>query len=184
MVSRSGYAPIAVCSPKSAAQVMKYGAVGTASYTSTSAKCVESIKSHAGGIPIKHALDCITDPESVGVCFGALSRIGARYACLEDCPESWRPRRSVKVKVVMGFELKGVDVDLGHPVYTRKANPALKAIATNWTKEMQSMIDKGKITSQKFREHEGEFEGIISGLEMLKTDQVRGEKLTVRLLDY
>ena len=91
---------------------MKFGAVGTASYTSTT--CVETIKSLAGGTPIKHALDCITDAESTAICFSALSRAGGRYACLEDCPDSWRTRRAVKVKVVMGFEMQGHDVDLGH----------------------------------------------------------------------
>ena len=158
---------------------MKCGAVGTASYTS--ATCVETIKSLAGGTPIKHALDCITDPESVSVCFSALSRVGARYACLEDCPESWRTRRSVKVKVVMGFESKGVDVDLGHPVYTRKANPELHAIGCEWTSDMQSLLDRGLITIQAVREVEGRFEGIIKALGMLQSGEVKGKKLAVRI---
>ena len=118
---RSGYSPIAVCSSTSAPLVMMYGAVGTASYTSTN--CVKTNKSLTDGAPIKHALDCITDAESAAICFGALSRAGGRYACLEDCPESWRTRRAVKVKVVMCFEMQGNDVDLGHPVYARKARP-------------------------------------------------------------
>ena len=101
--------------------VTKYGAVGTASYTSTN--FMETIKSLADGAPIKDALDCITDAESAAICFGALSRAGGRYVCLEDCPESWRTRRAVKVKVVMGFEMQGNDVDLGHPVYAPKARP-------------------------------------------------------------
>ena len=100
---RSGYAPIAVCSLASASLAMECGAIGTASYTSPN--CLESIKSLAGGALIKHALDCITDAESVAICFGALSRVGGRYACLEDCPESWRTRRAVIVKAVMGFEM-------------------------------------------------------------------------------
>ena len=177
--ARSGYAPIAVCSSTSAPLVMKYGAVGTASYTSTT--CVETIKSLAGGAPIKHALDCITDAQSTAICFGALSRAGGRYACLEECPESWRTRRAVKVKVVMGFEMQGNDVDLGHPVYTRKARPDLHAIGTLWAKEMQSLLDKGSITTQPIREVEGEFEGVIKALETLQSGGVRGEKLVVRL---
>lgn len=158
---------------------MKYGAIGTASYTS--ADCVETIKSVSGGLPIKHALDCITDPDSVNVCFRALSRVGARYACLEDCPEAWRTRPSVKTKVVMGFELQGVDVDLGHPVYTRKANPKMHTIASEWTNEIQSMLDKGQIITQPVREVKGGFEGIIEALEMLRNGDVKGEKLAVQV---
>ncbi|MCJ1323142.1 hypothetical protein MMC15_008495 [Xylographa vitiligo] len=179
MLKQSGYAPIAVCSSKSAPQVMKWGAIGTASYTSGA--CVDTIKSLAGGMPIKHALDCITDPESVAVCFGALSRVGGRYACLEDCPDSWRTRRSVKVKVVMGFESKGVDVDLGHPVYTRKKNPELHAIGSQWTKDIQSLLDQGLLTTQPVREVDGQFEGIIKALEMLQSGEVKGEKLAVKV---
>ena len=176
---RSGYAPIAVCSPTSAPLVLKYGAVGTASYTSTN--CVETIKSLAGGAPIKHALDCITDAESAAICFAAMSRAGGRYACLEDCPESWRTRRAIKVKVVMGFEMQGNDVDLGHPVYARKARPELHAIGTLWTKEMQSLLDKGLVATQPIREVEGQFEGVIKALGMLQSGEVRGEKLAVRV---
>ncbi len=176
---RSGYAPIAVCSSASAPLVMRYGAVGTASYTSTT--CIETIKSLAGGAPIRYALDCITDPESAAICFGALSRAGGRYACLEDCPELWRTRRAVKVKVVMGFEMQGNDVDLGHAVYARKANPELHAIGTLWAKEMQSLLNHGLITTQPIREVEGQFEGVIKALEMLQSGEVRGEKLVVRV---
>lgn len=159
---------------------MKYGAVRTVPYTSTT--CVETIKSVAGSsTSIKHALDCITDAESVAICFGALSRAGGRYACLEDCPESWRTRRAVKVKVVMGFEMQGNDVDLDHPVYSRKASPKLHAIGMHWAKEMQSLLDKGLITTQPIREVEGQFEGVIKALETLQSGKVRGEKLVVRV---
>ena len=36
----------------------------------------------------------------------------------------------------MGFESQGYDVDLGHPVYKRKGNMELHAIASLWVKEM------------------------------------------------
>ena len=124
---------------------MKYGAVGMASYTSST--CAETIKLLAGGVPIKYALDCITDAESVAICFRALSCAGGRYVCLEDCPESWRTRRVVKVKVVMGFEMQGNNVDLGHPVYARKASLELHAIGALWAKEMQILLDNGSITT-------------------------------------
>ena len=158
---------------------MKFGAVGTVSYTSTN--CVEVIKSLAGGTPIKHALDCITDAQSAAICFGALSRVGGRYACLEDCPESWRTRRAVKVKVVMGFEMLGFDVFPGHAVYERKANPKLHAMSTLWAKEVQSLLDKRLITTKPIQEVDGQFEGVIKALEMLHSGEVKGKKLVVRI---
>lgn len=179
MLRQSGYSPIAVCSEKSAPVVEKYGAVGTASYTSKD--CLDRIRTLAGGQPIKYALDCITDPESTAACFAVLARVGARYACLEECPESWRTRRAVKVKAVMGFEALGYDVDLGHETYARKANWELHGIASQWAMDIQTLLDRGMITTQKIREVIGGFGDIIQAVEMLQRGEVKGEKLVVRL---
>lgn len=181
MLKHSGYAPIAVCSDASAPVVLECGAVGTASYTSPT--CLDSIRSLAGGAPIKYALDCITDEESVAMCYSALSRMGGRFACLEDCPESWRVRRAVKAKVVMGFEGQNYDVNLGHPVYSRKANPELHAATARWAAEMQSLLDQGLVHTQKLLEVDGGFAGIIRALEMLAKGDVRGHKLVVSVAE-
>jgi NADPH:quinone reductase-like Zn-dependent oxidoreductase len=158
---------------------VRCGAIGTASYASVD--CVKEIQRLAAGVPIRHALDCITDARSAAICFAALGRTGGRYACLEALEESWRTRRAVKVKVVMGFEMQGVDVDLGHDVYTRKARPELHALGMVWTKEMQALLDAGAVITPPIRELEGGFEGIIAGLHMLQAGEIRGEKLVARL---
>lgn len=160
--------------------VKEFGAIGTASYTSPD--CLQTVQTLANDIPIKFALDCITDAESTAFCYGALARVGARYASLEDCPESWRSRRAVKYKAVMGFEALGFDVDLNHPVYARKANLDLHGIALQWTQEIQSLLDQGQIKTQPIREIDGQFEGIIKALEMLQRGDVKGEKLVIRIL--
>ncbi|CAA9963955.1 hypothetical protein CFE70_007342 [Pyrenophora teres f. teres 0-1] len=179
MLKLSGYAPIAVCSASSAPLCISLGAVGTASYTSTT--CAEEIKTLAKGEKIKHALDCITDAESIAVCLASLSRVGGRYACLEAFPEAWLTRRSVAVKVVMGFEGQNVDVDLGHPVYSRKANPALHTIAADWACELQPLLDGGQIQTQHLQEIGGSFEGVIKALEMLQSGDVKGKKLVITI---
>jgi len=161
--------------------VKEYGAIGTASYTSPD--CLQTVQALANGVSIKYALDCITDAESTAFCYGALARVGVRYACLEDCPESWRSRRAVKYKAVMGFEALGFDVDLSHPVYARKANLELHGIALQWAQEIQSLLDQGQIKTQPIREIDGKFEGVIRALEMLQRGDVKGEKLVVRISD-
>ncbi|KAK1585487.1 chaperonin 10-like protein [Colletotrichum navitas] len=179
MLKMSGYAPIAVCSAKSAPLVLSLGAVGTASYTSPT--CADDVKKLAGGLPIKHVLDCITDAESAAVCFSCLSRVGGRYACLEAMSEAWVTRRSVHLKVVMGFEGQGRDVDLGHPVYSRKANPTLHDVVARWARELQPLLDHGRITTQPTQEIEGRLHGVIAGLEMLQSGRVKGKKLVVSI---
>jgi NADPH:quinone reductase-like Zn-dependent oxidoreductase len=158
---------------------MGFGSIGTASYTSPT--CAEDIKKVANGAPIKYALDCITDAESAATCFAALARLGSRYACLEAIPDAWIARRSVARKVVMGFEGQNYDVDLGHPVYSRKANPTLHAVAASWASELQPVLDEGRIKTQPIREIPGSFEGIINALEMLQQGDVKGEKLVVSI---
>ncbi|PHH92957.1 hypothetical protein CDD83_3115 [Cordyceps sp. RAO-2017] len=177
MLKLSGYVPIAVCSPQSAPLVMSHGAAGTTSYTS--ATPADDIKKIAGGRPIKHALDCITDAESASTCFAVLARVGGRYACLEAIPDAWVTRRAVKIKVVMGFEGQNFDVELGHPVYSRKANPALHAIVTGWAKELQSLLHKRQITTQPIQEVGGGFEGAIKALEMSHKAVLYGNRLSM-----
>jgi NADPH:quinone reductase-like Zn-dependent oxidoreductase len=164
---RSGYCPIAVTSPRSSALAIKYGAAHTAAYTSTT--CVATIKSLAHGRPIRQVLDCITDIESVSICFAAMPRTGGRYASLEGLPEAWRTRRAIKTKEVMAYEGLGVRVDLGDSVYTREANQSLFEITVRWAEEVQSLLDAGLLETHPIREVPGEWEGI------------RGEKLVVRI---
>jgi NADPH:quinone reductase-like Zn-dependent oxidoreductase len=173
-----------VCSPTSAPLVIKYGAIGTASYTS--ADCVETIKALADGVPIRHALDCITDAQSASICFAALARTGGWYACLENFDEAWRTRRAIKTKVVMGFEMQGVDVDLGHAVYSRPARPELHHLGIVWAREMQALLDAGSVRTQPIKELEPGhgLEGIIEGLNMLRAGQVRGQKLVSRVSSH
>lgn len=176
---RSGYAPIAICSAQSSALVRQFGAIGTASYTSSD--CLEQVRALTQGAPVKHALDCITDEDSVRVCYGVLSRTGGKYACLEDFPEAWRTRRAVKVKVVMGFEGQGYDVDLNHPVYSRKSNPRLHALVVTWAREVQNLLNSGKLSTQPIKELDPSFGGVIEGLRILQSGQAGGRKLVARI---
>lgn len=179
--TRSGYLPIAVTSTKSEPLAMSFGAIGTAAYTSPT--CVETIKSLAGG-PIRLALDCITNPESVATCFAAMARTGGRYACLEGLEESWRTRRTIRTKVVMGFEGLGIPIDLGPTEYSREANQELFDVTVQWTKEVQSVFDAGKLKPHPIREVPGQWQGIIDGLGMIQRGEVRGEKLVVRVATF
>lgn len=128
-----------------------------------------------------HVLDCITDVESATVSFEALGRTGGRYACLEEFHDTWQTRRAVKVKVVMGFEMQGLEVVLGHGIYTRKARPELHELGMIWTKEMQALLYAGSIMTQPIRELDGGFDGIIKGLHLLKAGKLQAQKLVARV---
>ncbi|KAI1746167.1 GroES-like protein [Xylaria scruposa] len=186
LLNLSGYHPIAVTSKASAALAKRFGAADAVPYTSP--KCLENIKDLLMKLPnplsLRHALDCITDPESAAVCFGVLSRTGGRYACLELFDESWRSRRAVRVGVVMAYELWGARVildDNSAAAYSRPASPEKLQATIAWADEMQNLLDNGLINNHPVRELEGKWDGIMNGLAMLQRGEVRGCKLVVRI---
>ena len=161
----------------SSALVKKYGAVTTFPYSSPT--CGETIRDKTKG-SLKHAIDCITTPESVRCCFTALGRAGARYASLEHAPDEWRTRKAVKMDMPMTYEVMGHEVKLDG-VYHRDANPAAFDLGVRWRQEVQNLLDQGRLRCHPVREVPGKWEGIIKGLDMLKGGQVRGQKLMVRV---
>jgi NADPH:quinone reductase-like Zn-dependent oxidoreductase len=179
ILKNSGYTPIAVTSSSSSALALKYGAFGTAIYTSPN--CVEMIKKIAGNKKIRKVLDCITSEESVAHCFAAMGRTGGRYVCLEGLEKSFQTRRAVQSKEIMGYEGLGVDVDLGSTLYSRKANDGLFAITAQVAAEMQMIVDAGLVKPHPVKEITGDWDGIVNGLGMLQRGEVRGQKLVVRI---
>ncbi|KAH9832146.1 Zinc-binding dehydrogenase family oxidoreductase [Teratosphaeria destructans] len=178
MLKQSGYTPIAVCSERSAERAKAHGAIGTVPYTAPD--CVEQIKKLARGVAIKHALDCITNPASIETCFAALARLGARYACLEHCPDSLIPRLSVKISIILSYEQLGYDVDLGDSVYSRTYDAEQAQRARQWGEEIVVMMNKGDIEPLPIRELQG-FSGVLQGLEDLNAGKVQGNKLVARI---
>lgn len=182
-------------SAESAALAERFGAVNTVRYTGTNTSaCLESIRSlTADGPPLRHALDCITDIDSAALCFGAIARTGGRYACLEQFQPTWRTRRVVKVKEVMGYEVLGRAVDLGGPesTYTRGVNQRACETGQEWAAELQALLDKAALQAHPTHEvyavkdaitHPSAWpRAVISGLETLKAGGVRGQKLVVRI---
>ncbi|KAH7322418.1 putative zinc binding dehydrogenase [Stachybotrys elegans] len=183
MLNLSGYVPIAMTSTHSASLATEYGAAGTAAYTSPS--CSETVKKLAK-VPIRHAIDCITSPTSVAACFAAMARTGGRYACLEALDDSWRTRKLIRVKEVMGYEALGQSTQLGTGLsaYSREANQVLFNQGQLWKTELQTLLDAGSIKPHPIRELSGFWDKcILEGLEMLRKGEVRGQKLVVRLSD-
>ncbi|KAL8383418.1 hypothetical protein RB595_006936 [Gaeumannomyces hyphopodioides] len=178
LLSLSGYDPIATCSPSSAALVRKYGAAATVPYSSP--KCAELIRGELKGRQLRAALDCIVSPESVQCCFSALGRAGARYAGLEHAPREWRTRKAVKVDMPMTYVVMGHEVQLEEP-YHRDADPKMLELGARWCREVQALVDEGQLTCHPVREIPGGWQGIIDGLNMLKENRVRGQKLVCRL---
>ncbi|KAH7019595.1 alcohol dehydrogenase GroES-like domain-containing protein [Ilyonectria destructans] len=177
ILSICGYDPIALASDASSGLVKKYGAAMTVPYTSPT--CGDTIRSHTKG-QLRHAIDCITSPESVRCCLTAIGRTGGRCATLDYAPEEWRTRKAVKIDMPMAYVTTGKEVNL-NGVFHRDADITKFHLATRWREEVQVLVDQGRIQCHPPQEVPGRWDGIAQGLEMLKAGQVRGHKLVVRV---
>lgn len=172
----SGLEPVVTCSPRNFDLVRGFGAGQCFDYTGLGV--AEEIKKATGG-RLRHAYDCITDADSVGVCYGAMSRAGGRYACLEKCPEELRTRRAVKHGFILGYDVFGEEVPLGGG-YGRPGDKGKYARAVKWFGVFQRLLDEGRLKTHPVQVLDGEgLEVVLKGLDLLKTGSVSGKKLVV-----
>ncbi|KAK4235117.1 zinc-binding dehydrogenase family oxidoreductase [Achaetomium macrosporum] len=174
----SGLEPIATCSPRNFDMVRGFGAAQCFDYTRVGV--ADEIKKATGG-RLRHAYDCITDADSVAICYGALSRAGGRYVCLEKCPEELRTRRAVKHEFILGYDVFGEEVPLSGG-YERPGDKSKYARAVEWFGVFQRLLDEGRLRTHPVQVLNGTgLDGVLKGLEMLKTGSVSGKKLVVRV---
>ncbi|KAH6880011.1 alcohol dehydrogenase GroES-like domain-containing protein [Thelonectria olida] len=177
LLSIAGYDPIATVSNASADMVKSYGAVKTFPYSSST--CGDAIKKETKGT-MRHAIDCITTPESVQCCLKALGRAGGRCVTLEYADDELKTRKAVKFDMIMAYIAFGKGVELPAP-YHREPDMDKLYSASRWRDDVQQLVDQRRIRCHPIQEVSGGWEGIIKGLEMIKDGQVRGKKLVVRV---
>lgn len=176
----SGLEPITTCSPHSFALVRSLGAEAVFDYSDPDTPA--AIKKHTGG-QLKHVLDCISDLQSVEVCFGAMARVGGRYTSLELVPdEILAKRRAVRARLVMAFEILGEEVKLPGG-YGKPADPVKRELGVRCFAMFQRLLDQGKLVPHPTQRVEGGLEGIAGGLQLLKSGSLSGKKLTAILSD-
>lgn len=174
---RSGYRPIATCSPKNFDLVRSNGAEAVFDYREPDV--AEQIKAYTKN-SLWYVLDVITEAKTMKHCYAAIGRAGGKYTCLEAYPEHLATRRTVKPELVMGIAILGKEIALDHG-YGSGANPELKDFGVAWYRTLQKLLDDGKIKSHPIKVLPGRFEGILAGLPVLKSKAVSAQKLVVRI---
>lgn len=174
----SGMHPIvATCSPRNFDLVRSYGASTVFDYADT--ETAAKIKEETGG-ELEHALDTITDADSVACCQASISRFGGCLTCLELCPDELRTRRAVEVKFPNALEIFGKELQfLGG--YERPASEEKRAAAVKRFEMYQRLLDQGALKAHPVKVLPPGFESIINGLKVLKSGSVSGYKLVVPL---
>jgi NADPH:quinone reductase-like Zn-dependent oxidoreductase len=174
LLKLSGLDPIATCSPRNFDLVRSYGASAVFDYAKPDVGA--TIRAHTGG-RMKYAIDCISDEESVGCCFGAIQRAGGRYVSLEHVAEErLRKRRAVDSSFILAMEVFGKGVALGG-AYEREPSEEKRLLAVKSFNLVQKLFDQGKLKAHPTQKLNGGLEGILDGLTLLKSGSVSGRKL-------
>jgi len=178
IIFRCGYRVIATSSPDSFDLVRGYGAEAVFDYNAM--EVADQIRQHTNNL-LKYALDIITEPQSMKDCYSAIGRTGGRYTSLEKYHDSLCTRKAVKPEFIMGMAMLGKDVALADG-YESEGNPEWREFGISWYRTVQRLIDEGKLSPHPLRVVPGRWEGILEGLELLRSKSVRAQKLVVRVL--
>ncbi|KAI4264822.1 MAG: hypothetical protein L6R42_000091 [Xanthoria sp. 1 TBL-2021] len=174
----SGFNPITTCSPHNFELVRSRGAGAVFDYADSNTPA--AIKKYTGG-QLKHVLDSIADTQSVETCFEAIARTGGQYISLERVPDILlAKRRAVRTGFIMAFEVYGEEVRLPGG-YGRPADSTKKRLGERFFAVFQRLLNEGKLVPHPTQRVDGGLEGLIEGLQTLKSGSLSGVKLTALL---
>ncbi|KEY72633.1 hypothetical protein S7711_06267 [Stachybotrys chartarum IBT 7711] len=172
-----GLKPIATCSPHNFDLVRSRGAHDAIDHARSDVG--EEIKKRTNG-KLRHIYDCVADTASTTHCYAAFGRTGGRYVSLEMVPDELRTRRAVVAKVVLGYEGLGEDVALSRG-YESAADPTKLALAVKYMRIFQELLDEGSLQTHPIQQQHGGLQGVLQGLEILKSGAISGRKLVVTM---
>ncbi|RFU78913.1 fad binding domain [Trichoderma arundinaceum] len=160
MAKLSGFAPIAVCSPRNYDLVKSLGAVAAFDYHSPA--CGSEIREFTNNT-LAYALDCIADTGSMTICYKAIGTTGGNYVSLDPFPIRCHTRRSVKANWVSTLTMfnQPVNWKIG---YRKDAKPKDRQFGHTWFQTAQDLLDKGQIIPHPHREKNGGLNRIADGI--------------------
>lgn len=111
---------VTTCSPQNFELVSALGADHVFDYNSES--CLKDIKTLTRK-SLRYAIDCVSEPETMELCYQCIGRLGGRFTALEPPPRHIQTRpRTVVVDWVLGPSLSGKPIGWPAP---SKQNPRL-----------------------------------------------------------
>ncbi|KAK8147938.1 hypothetical protein G3M48_000680 [Beauveria asiatica] len=135
----AGYQPVVTFSPHSFDLVKSYGAVAAFDYHDPD--CAGQIRAYTKN-GLRYALDCISNVQSMQICYRAIRRSGGRYTSLDPYPTAIAAtRKMVKADWVVGPIMLGHDIDWPAP-HGRKADAELFKFGQQWIATVQRLLDK------------------------------------------
>ena len=172
-----GHIPITTCSPKNFELVKSYGAERIYDYKSPT--CAEDIKLYTEN-SLELVLDPITEAKTQRLCYQSIGRAGGKYIALE----MWQPlnhtRPTVVPTFVMGSSIIGNRIPLDNG-YGSEADPAKRVFGIKYYRDIQKLFDAKRLRPHPVRVVPGGWQGVLDGIDLLRTRSVSAQKLVVFL---
>ncbi|KAJ5174223.1 uncharacterized protein N7482_000100 [Penicillium canariense] len=172
----SGCRVYATCSAANNDLVMSRGAEKWFDYNQLD--FVEQIE--AAGLSITHIVDCIGTEESGIACSKILALAGGHYHSIRvPCPESFKERRpedTALATTALGYTMFGERFEFPG-VAEYPAEPAMEEFAKKWVLVAEELVKTGKVQPHPLDIRGGGLEGLLQGLQEMRTQAPRGKKI-------
>lgn len=178
LLRMSGLTPVCTCSPQNFAMVKALGAAEAFDYHIPT--CGDDIRKYTANT-LAYALDCITNLDSMRICYAALGKGGGRYMGLDPLPLRAHTRRDVKPDWTVVFTMFNKPLNVGRP-FSRPARPKDRAFAKRWYEGTQPLIDTpGQMKPHPLDVGSGGLQGVVQGLDRMRKGDLSGVKLVFPL---
>jgi NADPH:quinone reductase-like Zn-dependent oxidoreductase len=158
--------------------VKDFGADAVFDYHSPT--CAADIKAYTKN-GLKYVIDPFGEVSTLSLCYDAIGRAGGIYCALEQYQESLCTRRTVKHHFIMGPAINGYGVILPEP-YGVAPDPELHEWSKGFYQTIQGLITAKRLKPLPAKKLPGKFQGILEGLDILRSRETSGTKLIVPLL--
>lgn len=126
---------------------------------------------------LRHVLDCVTQVESMKMCYEAIGKEGGNYVALDPFSTHIQyTRRDVQAEWLMVYSLFGDPVKLSG-VYGRPARAQDRQFASIMFPIAERLIENGQLKPHPVEVRKGGLEAIAAGIADLRNNKVRGLKL-------
>ena len=170
----AGLIPIATCSPANIDFVKSLGAEEVFDYHSPS--CGSDIHIHTNN-SLAHVFDCVTDAETMKMCYEAIGASGGKYVAIDPFATRIQySRRDVRADWLMIYSLFGNPVRLAG-VYGRPARPEDREFASRLFPMAETLLSQGLLKPHPMEIRTGGLKTVTYGIDDLRAGRVRAKKL-------
>ena len=163
---------ITTCSPRNFDLVKSLGAVEAFDYNDP--ECAQKIKTYTDG-KLMLVWDTISLEGSAKICADCMAS-GAKYGVL--LPIKDPPRKDVHITHTLAYTAMGDAMEMREKI---PAKPEDYLFARKWADVCDEMLLQGLIKPHPPKVMQGGLDGVLEGLDLLRKEQVSGEKLVYRI---